>query len=114
MGKKLIGFIRALWQLNGYLTLGLPVFIVLLPTAFWMNNSKTIKRIWIWFDRIVATCIHFTWKRTISSITGQYMDSKLRYKYQAKVIDWLFKLLGDGPNHSYRAYRWERMLGLVK
>lgn len=110
---RVLPALRAVWQLLTYVGVGLPTLILLLPTAFWFNKSKTIKSIWIWFDRLVATVVHFTWKRTISGITGQYMNTKKRYHYQAKVIDKLAVLFGDDKDHCYRAYRWERFIKVV-
>lgn len=68
---------------------------------------------WYTVDVLAATLIHGTRERTISGITGQYMDSKKRYYYQAKVIDWLAELFGDEPNHCHRAYLWELNSGYV-
>ena len=113
---KKIDMIKAclsvLWKLTVYVIVGLPMLILLLPTSPYINSSKQIKNIWIWFDRIVATIIHFTWKRTISGITGQYMNKKLRYKYQAKVIDKLALLVNDDEDHCARVYRWEQLIGV--
>ena len=106
--------IRAVWQLCTYVTVGLPILLILLPSAPFMGRSKKIKFVWIWFDRLVATVIHFTWKRTISGISGQYMKTKLRYEYQAKVIDKLATLVGDKKDHCLRAYRWEQSIKVVK
>lgn len=106
--------LRAVWQLCTYLSVGLPIFLVLLITAPFIGRSNTVLNVWIWFDRLVATVVHFTWKRTISGLTGQYMTKKLRYKYQAKVIDFLAKLCGDTPNHCERAYRWEQSIKVIK
>ena len=105
--------IRALWQLTCYLIVGLPILILLSPTALLFKRSKKIRNLWIWFDRLVATVVHFTWKRTISGITGQYMNTKPRYKYQARVIDELATWFGDTRKHCYRAYRWEQFIKVV-
>ncbi|MGK0272145.1 MAG: hypothetical protein ACI88H_002811 [Cocleimonas sp.] len=105
--------IRAIWQLLCYVIIGLPVLIILLPSAPWVIKSSKVKTVWIWFDRLVCTIAHGTWKRTISGWTGQHMKNKPRYKHQAKIIDWCAELVGDEPIHSMRAYIWEKSKGLV-
>lgn len=110
---KLLPLLRAVWQLLTYVIVGLPVLIILLPSAPWVAKNLKVKIVWIWFDRLVCTVIHFTWMRTISGWTGQHMNNKPRYKYQAKVIDWGAELVGDLPLHSERAFSWEKSKGYV-
>jgi hypothetical protein len=112
---KISPLIRAIWQLLVYVIVGLPMLIILLPSAPWILKNPKVELVWIWFDRLVCTVAHGTWKRTISGWTGQHMTNKNkpRYMYQAKVIDWCAELVGDSPQHSHRAYVWEKACGYV-
>jgi hypothetical protein len=110
---KVLPVIRAIWQMLCYVVIGLPVLLILLPSVPWVAKNLKVKMVWIWFDRLVCTVAHFTWKRTISGWTGQHMTNKPRYKHQADVIDWGAELLGDKPLHSKRAFEWETSKGYV-
>ncbi|GLX86383.1 hypothetical protein tloyanaT_26360 [Thalassotalea loyana] len=100
-------------QLLGYVLIGLPMSLLMLPSLIAFNRSTHIKRSWLALDIFIATLAHGTLRRTISGLTGERMHKQKRYYYQALVIDFLAKLVGDGPNHCYRAYLWEQRQGLV-
>lgn len=114
MINKVASFFRAVWQLALYLTVGLAFTPVILSTATLITTYRWAYLLWLWFDRIVCTIVHFTWKRTISGLTGERALTMARYRYQAIVIDWLAELVGDKPNHCYRAYLWEKRKGFCK
>ena len=126
--RQLMGYLAVLtvlvnpWQITAVLHMtDLPFIYAVNPIgvfylfcgvfAFYGNEYGL--RQWYAFDVLAATLIHGTEKRTISGIAGQYMDSKRRYYYQAKVIDWLAERCGDGPNHCWRVYLWEKNKGYV-
>ena len=105
---------RAVWQLLCYTVIGLPGIIILSPSAPFINKNETVFNLWIGFDRLVCTIVHFTNRRTVSGWTGQWMYIKPRYKYQAMVIDKLAMLFGDDLDHCFNAYVWEIENGWVK
>jgi len=115
----MIGILQAVRQLLGYLFLFLcltltPIgwyFIYLLPK---IKTDKTAFDLWISIDRLFCRISHGTYRRTISGITGQYMDIKKRYKYQAKVIDYIMLQATGEENHSRRSYHWELKQGYKK
>lgn len=106
-------FILMVWQLTSYVVIGLPIFMIIWPSAFYVDNSRTIYKLWLWYDRLICTCAHFTWMRTISGITGERAQKSLRYEYQERFIDWGARKLGDGVFHCYRAYLWEQSKGFT-
>jgi hypothetical protein len=110
----LFPFFRACWQLLCYVVLGLPVLLLLSPSAPFIRRFYVVWLVWIWFDRMVCTIAHGTWKRTISGWTGQHLQHKKRYDYQANCIDLLALLFGDDKQHCQRAFQWEQEKGLVK
>lgn len=84
------------------------------PLLPFMKDNNLPFRLWLLIDLLVCTVAHNTDMRTVSGWTGQHMKTKKRYAYQAKVIDWLAELVGDGPNHCERAYQWEISMGRVQ
>lgn len=110
---NLLSIVRAIWQLATYVFIGLPILIFLLPSAPWLVKNQIVHFIWLWFDRLVCTIVHFTWKRTISGWCGQNSSKKPHYKHQANVIDWLAELVGDKPLHCHRAHLWEQSKGFA-
>ena len=98
-----------------------PLYLAINPVAIYYLlcaigayfGNQYCKRQWFALDVLAATTLHGTFRRTISGITGQHMDSKKRYMYQAKVIDWLAIKFGDAPNHCYRAYLYEKHLKFI-
>jgi len=110
---RLLPLFRACWQLLCYVIIGLPVLLLLCPSAPYIRTNHIVWLVWIWFDRMVCTFAHGTWKRTISGWTGQHFIRKKRYCYQSKVIDALAVLFGDDKQHCQRAYQWEQDKGFV-
>jgi len=104
---------KVLRTLFAYLVIGLLIATWFIPLLFFINKSAYSFRVWFAIDVLICTVAHGTYRRTISGWTGQYMSLKPRYAYQAKVIDTILKLCGDGDDHCLRAYRWERMQGLI-
>ena len=104
--------LKMLRTLVGYTLIGLPllaVFGVLLPFIDLKSQNYPFL-VWFAIDTMICAISHGTYQRTISGWTGQYMGTKLRYKYQGKFIDKLASLFGDEPNHCQRAYQSELKL----
>lgn len=91
--------------LDDLVTFGGQFLLAMLVGAFFSNYAFNI---WFGLDIVVCSIVHGTRYRTISGWVGQRMDNDKRYYYKAKVIDLLFKLLGDGPDHCKRSYLWEK------
>ena len=102
-------------------TYNTPLYLAINPIAIFYflcaigaySGNGYCKRQWFAIDVLAATTLHGTFRRTISGWTGQHMESKKRYMYQAKVIDWLAIKFGDTPNHCYRAYLYEKHLKFI-
>lgn len=105
---------KTIRTLFSYLFLGVTLGGVCSPLLFFMKGNNMPFRIWFLLDLLICTVAHNTNMRTVSGWTGQHMQQKKRYYYQAKVIDGLAKLFGDSPNHCARAFRWEIKKGRVK
>jgi hypothetical protein len=84
------------------------------PLLPFIKENNLPFRIWLLLDLLICTIAHNTDMRTVSGWTGQHMKTKPRYQRQAKVIDLLAELVGNGPNHCFRAYQWEIKMGRVK
>ena len=89
------------------------IYYLLCAIGAYFGNRYCLRQ-WFALDVLAATTLHGTFRRTISGITGQYMNTKKRYRYQAKFIDWLAIKFGDTPNHCYRAYLYEKHLNLIE
>jgi len=88
-----------------YITIGGIYLLAMLLVSKWVDYGFNI---WYGLDVVVCSIVHGTRYRTISGICGQKMDKQKRYYYQAKIIDFIFKIIGDGPNHCKRAWEWEK------
>lgn len=104
--------------LLAYVLLGLSLilsplgwFFLLTGVGCFLRNKYCFK-VWYQVDVLLCTMAHGTKLRTISGWSGQHAYLK-RYLYQRRVIDFLAKLCGDGPNHCQRAFEWEREQGWV-
>jgi len=106
--------LKTIRTLLSYLVIGLVFGGICSPLLFFMKGDNLPFRIWFIIDLLICTIAHNTDMRTVSGWTGQHMHNKKRYYYQAKVIDWLAEVAGDGPNHCYRAFQWEVKKGRVK
>lgn len=100
-------------QLLGYLIFGLLLLATPLGWYFFAHLpfiKKNSYSLYIWhaIDVLACAVCHRVHRRTISGWTGQWMHSKKRYLYQAKVIDFLF-----GEGHCVLVYEYERDKGLV-
>ena len=115
----MLSIISTTRQLLGYLLLATvllanPVgwyFIYLLTK---IKTDKTAYNLWLAIDRLFCRICHGTYQRTISGWTGQWADTKKRYYYQAKVIDYLAYKFMDDKNHCFDAFLWEVKKGFVK
>jgi hypothetical protein len=92
--------------LDDYVTFGGWFLIICLVLMFFKVNYAF--NIWLALDVVVCSIVHGTRHRTISGWAGQRMDTSKRYYYIAKVIDLLFRVIGDDKGHCKRAYEWER------
>ena len=117
--KIFTGIIQTLAMLITYLIIGLmlcssPIGWYLIYLLTQTGKDKKAYYAWLLIDRLICTIVHSTYKRTISGISGQYANTKKRYKYQSKVIDFLaYKLAGE-LNHCAHAYAWEKQNGWVE
>lgn len=115
---SIVGVLQTFKQLLAYLLVTTllisPAGWYFIALAFFIRDGNYAWRVWIMIDRLACTTIHGTLRRTISGYTGQFMHRKKRYYYQAKVIDFLARCVGDTPNHCYRAYLWEQRKGYIE
>lgn len=82
------------------------IFLAQLP---FIGVSRYCHHTWYVIDILVCHVCHNTGpKRTISGWTGQYMNSKKRYRYQSRVIDFMF-----GKGHCWQEYQHEKSKGYV-
>lgn len=115
----MIPILKTLRQLLGYCLiaytlLNTPLGVFFLALFPLIGRYEYCFNIWHTIDVLICSILHGTHKRTISGWTGQHAQKYKRYYYQAKVIDFLAELAGDGLNHCHRAYLHELKKGLVK
>lgn len=109
--------LKVAWVFLKYFLIGLGFLLSPIIGMFYLvcairafQGNQYALRQWYVVDVAIATMVYGTHWRTISGLTGEraHKTDSLYWKRQAQFIDWLASLVGDGPNHCYRTYMWEK------